>query len=136
MRAVEDKSLSHNVHMPQLDGLRAVAVLGVLIQHFMSGPINQVTNLGRLGVILFFVLSGFLITRILLEERDLHTSLNLSQGSLVRSFYARRFLRIFPIYYLTIALFAAVGYGPVKDHLVWHLSYLSNFSSSFIDGPD
>lgn len=122
--------------MPQLDGLRAVAILGVLINHFMPGPINEVTNLGRLGVVLFFVLSGFLITRILLEERDLHASRKLSQGSLIRSFYVRRVLRIFPIYYLTIALFAVVGYAPIKDHLIWHLSYLSNFSSSFIDEPD
>jgi peptidoglycan/LPS O-acetylase OafA/YrhL len=88
-------------HVRSLDGLRGVAVLMVLWSH--SRPIETaVTNalgfsfgFGYLGVEIFFALSGFLITRILLWERV--------QGVPIRYFLARRFLRIFPIYYLTIA---------------------------------
>ena len=121
--------------MPQLDGIRAVAIFAVLMEHFL--PWNFITHetvhLGRLGVVLFFVLSGFLISRILLDERDKHNSINASSWSLIGNFYIRRILRIFPIYYLTIILFAVFNHAPVKDHLIWHLIYFSNFSSPFID---
>lgn len=128
---------THNAYMPQLDGLRAFAIFGVLVQHFhLSGFLNSAIDLGRLGVILFFVLSGFLITRILLDERDNGETIGASPFYLIRKFYIRRVLRIFPIYYLTILVCAAFDYGPVKDHLIWHLIYFSNFSSAFIDKAD
>ena len=90
-------------HIPELDGLRGIAVLMVLWVHLQIGAFGPaVARLrtlllpGDFGVDLFFVLSGFLITRILLVDR--------SVGVPVRYFVMRRFLRIFPIYYLTIAL--------------------------------
>lgn len=136
MENAKAKSIPHTSYMPQLDGLRAVAIMCVLIEHFELSVryINNVVSIGRLGVILFFVLSGFLITRILLEEREIHESKHISQVALIRSFYIRRFLRIFPIYYLTIFLLASFDYAPIKDHLLWHLTYLSNFSFSFFGG--
>jgi peptidoglycan/LPS O-acetylase OafA/YrhL len=86
-------------HVPGLDGLRAIAVLMVLLCHFqLATPhwIWQVFHQGGFGVYLFFVLSGFLITRILLSEK--------STSGYFRNFYARRTLRIFPLYYGVLAL--------------------------------
>jgi len=84
-------------YIPQFDGLRAFAILLVLIAH--SGFLEDLPHLGglelaRLGVDLFFVLSGFLITGILLD----------SKGSrhYFRNFYLRRALRIWPLYYLVL----------------------------------
>lgn len=92
-------------YLPALDGLRAIAALLVLWAHFpplqsaiLSGLLltkNKVHLFpGYIGVDIFFVLSGFLITRILLNNK-------LSAVSLVR-FFVRRSLRIFPIYFLIL----------------------------------
>jgi peptidoglycan/LPS O-acetylase OafA/YrhL len=86
-------------HVPPLDGLRAVAVLMVLLAHFKEATPRrtwEVFHQGGFGVYLFFVLSGFLITRILLSEK--------SKPGYFRNFYARRTLRIFPLYYGVLAL--------------------------------
>jgi peptidoglycan/LPS O-acetylase OafA/YrhL len=98
--------------MPALDGLRGLALLLVLLGHVyqFAGPYEAMRRawpragavLGRigteagLGVDLFFVLSGFLITGILLDARG--------SDHYFRNFYARRFLRIFPLYYATLAV--------------------------------
>jgi peptidoglycan/LPS O-acetylase OafA/YrhL len=105
-------------YLPALDGLRAVAILGVLAFHLdVPGA-----ALGWAGVELFFVLSGFLITRILLASRE--------SPSYFRDFYIRRALRIFPIYYLFV-MFAAraapawhIAPGPA---LPYYLTYTQNF---------
>jgi peptidoglycan/LPS O-acetylase OafA/YrhL len=95
---------------PALDGLRAIAVLMVFYQHYLSPPdIRPALNWGWTGVDIFFVLSGFLITGILYDTRHtLHR---------FRNFYVRRTLRIFPLYYgvLLIGLLLT----PVF-HWVWH----------------
>jgi len=97
--------------VPELDGLRGIAVLTVMIYHFSI--VKNVTNLGidnayyRIaamgwaGVDLFFVLSGFLITGILLEAKS-------RSPHYFRSFYLRRVLRIFPLYYAYLAAFFIV----------------------------
>jgi peptidoglycan/LPS O-acetylase OafA/YrhL len=91
-----------NSHIPQLDGLRGVAIAGVLAFHF------HWFNLGWTGVVLFFVLSGYLITRILLESKH--------EQSYFGHFYARRALRIFPAYYLILALtFVFQRYFPLEE---------------------
>jgi len=92
-------------HTPALDGIRGLAVLSVFVHHFGGGsssvylPIRLIGNIvrsGWLGVSLFFVLSGFLISGILWDS--------FGQPHWWRNFYARRALRIFPLYYLTILL--------------------------------
>ncbi len=110
-------------HLPELDGLRAVAVILVLWSHIPHDalPAAMVTAGGflyhhYLGVDLFFVLSGFLITRILLVDREKDVPL--------RHFLARRCLRIFPIYYLLLALLAVVRYEPA---IPWAAAYLGNY---------
>ena len=73
----------------QLDALRAIAVTMVLYSHFLAP--NGSSFWGHIGVRLFFVLSGFLITRLLLEAR---AAAEFEAGPALRSFYIRRALRI------------------------------------------
>ncbi len=115
----------------QLDSLRALAVGGVLYAHFVPAghPLAALHVLpwGALGVQLFFVLSGFLITGILLGCRNDIERGAMSIGSSLGRFYARRTLRIFPAYYLTLALTAATLWPVVRETLPWHVAYASNF---------
>jgi peptidoglycan/LPS O-acetylase OafA/YrhL len=90
--------------MPAIDGLRGIAILMVLIHHFtpaVSGSLFTkrlltVAHTGWIGVDLFFVLSGFLITAILLRTRN--------GPDFFLNFFARRTLRIFPLYYVTLTV--------------------------------
>ncbi len=112
-------------YLPALDGLRGIAVLLVLWTHvpldtqgypeWLAMLVGRLEP-GYLGVELFFVLSGFLITRILLVERDAGRSLGW--------FLLRRSLRIFPTYYLLLAVVAVVAPGPEWP---WCAAYLGNF---------
>jgi len=107
-------------YLPQLDGLRAVAVACVLAFHFVPG-VDRYAPLGTIGVRLFFVLSGFLITGILLSWRGQPL------GEALTTFYARRALRIFPLFYFALAAAAVLNIGPVRQTFAWHATYLSNF---------
>src|SRR5579862_5884064 len=115
--------------LPQLDGMRALAILLVFIAHWVPfEAAGRVIEWGRIGMVLFFTLSGFLITGILLRCRD-HSP---TPGTALRAFYIRRTLRIFPIYYTLLAVLLLLGYEPVRKDLAWHLTYLANFSAAFI----
>lgn len=89
-----------------LDGIRAISILMVLLGHSAEtiGPIlteNSATSFfanASLGVKIFFVISGYLITKILINERDKTGSISL------KNFYIRRALRIFPVFYLYIVV--------------------------------
>jgi peptidoglycan/LPS O-acetylase OafA/YrhL len=102
----------------ELDAIRGVAALAVVAYHLDPGTWGW----GRTGVDLFFVLSGYLITQILLRHRG--------SGGLLAAFYARRGLRIWPIYYL--ALLACVAANPLlgrpypMDGLIAHLTFTQN----------
>ena len=87
--------------LSQLDGLRGIAIIGVFMNHF--GQFSWSVSCGWMGVSLFFVLSGFLITRILLMQKSI---IGTAGGGFWRTFgifFARRSLRIFPLYYAIIA---------------------------------
>ena len=115
-------------HAPELDALRAVAILSVLVSHFL--PADFVLNRWQgaaFGVPLFFALSGFLITRILCQSRSQIEDQATTTGHSLYIFYARRFLRIFPIYYGALFIGVALKYTNVRNALPWHLAYLSNF---------
>lgn len=96
-------------YRPQLDALRAIAVVGVLFSHFWV----EESVAGDLGVGLFFVLSGFLITRILLQRPTL------------AEFYERRARRLVPAFLAAMA-FAIVLFPNVRATWLWHLSGLTN----------
>lgn len=119
-----------SARMPGLDGLRAFAVLAVVWHHAHPGYEGVwLTRHGFLGVDLFFVLSGFLITTLLLRERDRYGAISL------KNFYVRRSLRIFPLYYAVLALLAlyfSVARNSTQaelfvSELPWHAMYLSNW---------
>jgi peptidoglycan/LPS O-acetylase OafA/YrhL len=116
--------------MPQLDALRAFAVGAVLIEHYIptSDPVRSALPWGTFGVRSFFVLSGFLITGILYRcrlRRELEANA-LSLGAIVRSFFARRFIRLMPVYYAY--LIACVWMLPFGRKYLWAFAlYLQNF---------
>lgn len=116
-------------HYPALDGLRGLAILLVVVYHNF-GFIN-VFFFGWLGVDLFFVLSGFLITDILLKT--------LGKKDYLKNFYVRRILRIFPLYYLCLILFLLIiprlniqfDIKYYTDNQVWLWTYLQNWLYTF-----
>lgn len=112
-------------HMAQLDGLRALAVLAVAWWHWM--PLRHYgISWGPLGVQLFFVLSGFLITGILLDVRARVNDSDARWFGL-RRFYIRRFLRIFPLYYAALAVGLLMNWPPLRETWMWHSTYMVNF---------
>ena len=130
--------VSATQHNAALDGLRGVAILSVMLYHFTgsykgANPLLRLWSLvagaGWMGVDLFFVLSGFLITGILYDTAHAEHK--------VRNFYARRALRIFPLFYAV--LFGLLLLTPVL-HMHWrpehilYFVYLSNVSRLLV--PD
>jgi peptidoglycan/LPS O-acetylase OafA/YrhL len=116
---------------PELDTVRTAAIASVLCLHFLPRGhwINRLQMQTGWGVFLFFVLSGFLITRILLRCRTAMEAGTMTVGLSLRNFYARRFLRIFPLYYFVLFAGTALGYAGMRAGLPWHLAYLSNVYS-------
>lgn len=111
-------------YRPQLDGLRALAVTAVVVHHL---SLIESVKLSFEGVRLFFVLSGFLITGILLRCRDATDEGEHSILGTARQFYIRRFLRIFPLYYGTLAVLYLIEVEPwFRGEIGWHLAYLTN----------
>jgi len=113
--------------IPELDGLRGLAIFVVLLSHYLSGAghmalppalrqIVSATSIGWSGVDLFFVLSGFLITGILYDTAQAEHR--------IKNFYARRALRIFPLFYAV--LFALIIFTHVL-HLQWRTEHLFYF---------
>jgi peptidoglycan/LPS O-acetylase OafA/YrhL len=128
-------------HLDALDGLRGVAILLVLLHgfdaigdaHGFFHVVGTLLDTGWIGVQLFFVLSGFLITGILLDTRD--------DAGYYRTFFVRRVLRIFPLYYgvlfvAFVLLPLLVATGDSGRHQVWLWTYLANFAAPFgLDEP-
>lgn len=127
-------------HFPALDGLRGLAILLVILHNAdaygrVSGvlwPVAMLSHAGWIGVELFFVLSGFLITNNLLDTQQ--------ATNYYQSFFARRTLRIFPLYYgtLFIALIVAPhfvaedpGIAASRAHQVWLWTFMVNWTEPF-----
>lgn len=119
-------------YVKQLDSVRAIAVFMVIIWHWLprNSFIEKILP-GPTGVNLFFVLSGFLITQILLDNRCKAEQLNTPKQHILKSFYIRRVLRIFPAYYFTIflSLFLGrwLGLSTTRGEVISNLTYTSNF---------
>ncbi len=116
-------------YIPALDGVRALAILLVLVYHrFPEGQgINLMPN-GPIGVTLFFVLSGYLISNILMEQQSLGTF-----ARSFKNFVVRRALRIFPIYFLVLIgllvlqRFSVVVNTDFYTHPGYYWTYLVNY---------
>ncbi len=127
--ASADSGLSRVPYLPGLDGLRAIAVIGVMIYHahhdWMPG--------GFLGVEVFFVISGYLITLLLMGERERNGHVDL------RQFWARRFRRLLPALYVMMALVAVyiAAFYPVareqtRGDFMAGIFYVSNWYEIFV----
>ncbi|MCA9796198.1 MAG: acyltransferase, partial [Candidatus Eremiobacteraeota bacterium] len=118
-------------YLPQLDGLRALAVAFVLWHHLSRGLWTTAwLAWGWFGVRLFFVLSGFLITRILVRERERVLAEEITRKEALVNFYARRSLRIFPVYYTYVlidTIIRMVVFHQDCPALGWYLVYVQNF---------
>jgi peptidoglycan/LPS O-acetylase OafA/YrhL len=127
-------------HLPALDGLRGLAILLVIPHntylfttiHGWLRPLAWIANAGWIGVQLFFALSGFLITRNLLDSRG--------SDNYYSAFFGRRVLRIFPLYFLTLSFFLLVlpqvmQLGPNARasyaHQAWLWLFLSNWAEPY-----
>ena len=118
-----------NKHIIQLDGIRFFGMFSVMIAHWLqwqwgnefikSIPFTH-------GVTLFFVLSGFLISRILFSNRDSYLPNNKGRVQLIKSFYIRRSLRIFPVYYLLIIGLIVINYQNTREIFPWLSTYTLN----------
>lgn len=117
---------SKPVYFEQLNGIRFIAVLLVLIDHWLI-PINPFSFFGHLGVVMFFVLSGFLITRILFENADSCRANHSSPIVKIVRFIYRRSLRIFPIYFLLLAVGGIFSLSIFSEIAGWLVSYTPNF---------
>ena len=134
-------SVSLQSYIPQLDTLRALALGMVIITHWLGNfattgfwlvDLPLITSrIGWIGVDLFFVISGFLITGILLDTRE--------DPYYFRNFYARRALRIMPLYYVVLTLITCAVptfaiLKPLKleqayfGDLRWHYAFLTNIA--------
>jgi len=121
-------------HLPALDGVRGLAILMVLAHNFdlvsdgaggLARLVDHAADLGWIGVQLFFVLSGFLITGALCDTRGAPNYLG--------AFFGRRVLRIFPLYYATLLVaflllpLVSPGLAPDGRHQIWLWTYLANW---------
>ena len=116
--------------IPELDSIRAIAILLVVGCHYAGfcSLLGGLPSYGWIGVDIFFVLSGFLITSILIELRG--------TKSPIKVFYVRRVLRIFPVYYLMILIVSTASLV-CHEHQV-HFGYYASrflFLQSFRDAP-
>ena len=94
---------SSRIYLPELDGLRAISILIVITVHAKDRVWGWLA--GQLGVTIFFVLSGYLITRLALREESSRGALNLS------AFFVRRVFRLLPIYYLVLSVYCILIFG-------------------------
>jgi len=114
------------MYFSKLDAYRFIAVVLVLLSHWIT-PITHLFPIGTAGVFMFFVLSGFLISNILIGQA-VNPRLHKKKWKALSFFYARRFLRIFPIYYLVIFSFLFIFKYPfVKEYSNYFLFYGVNF---------
>ncbi|MCC9135754.1 acyltransferase family protein [Pontibacter silvestris] len=116
------------LYIKQLDTVRAIAAILVILTHWL--PIPYIQYSGFVGVNIFFVLSGFLITRILFEHRNEAEESGISKLTVFKNFFFRRALRILPIYFLMVFMLYLFG-SNVDPKTDSELIYLSTFTINF-----
>lgn len=123
---------SEKVFLPGLNGIRAIAAMAVVVSHinnrldYFKLPQGPLLDLSTYGVTMFFTLSGFLITYLLLLELDKSGTID------VKKFYMRRVLRIWPLYYVYIAIIILVNRtDAIEWPILFYLLMIPNFKNSF-----
>jgi len=111
----------------ELDSVRFFAVFGVMMVHFSPNWLGGYGELGTWGVTFFFVLSGFLITQLLLSARQRLDEGQSTLGAEARHFFVRRCLRLWPIYFITLIVTAALGIQYGRSMFWWNATFVSNY---------
>lgn len=120
MQASEHDRAGSTEYRVEIDSLRALAVLAVLLSHWRSGFAYPM-NWGHFGVYTFFVISGYVISISLMSEKTRN------RGRLdLKAFYLRRGIRIWPAYFLLIAYLYLSDHDFGGDNIAWHLFFLSD----------
>lgn len=114
-------------YVAQIDTLRCIAVAFVFLEHYLPDQTHDLGISGGYGVWTFFAISGFLITNILLNYKAAIENSRTTLPRALRVFYARRSLRIFPVYYLLLLILLASGLVAWRGEFFWHLTYTTNF---------
>ncbi len=129
-----EKTARSEKHISTLDGVRGVAALTVFFHHaiftsvddnswpLLLRPLISLSRAGQYGVDLFFTLSGYLITSILIAGKD--------QDYWLKAFYVKRFTRILPIYFLTL-VGLAIWLPGSADYIILSLLFIANFARYF-----
>ena len=127
---MSNKQQVNSMRIASLDGLRALSILLVCFGH-LAGTVNfpemlsVFHNVGNFGVKVFFVISGFLITLLLLNEKSLTGNINLKQ------FYIRRSIRLFPAFYFYILCIALADYFGFVTLLAGDLFHASTYTMNY-----
>jgi peptidoglycan/LPS O-acetylase OafA/YrhL len=124
-------------YQPQFDGLRALAVITVMVDHFGADvpnfPLPDWIHLGATGVRLFLVLSGYFITASLRRARDRMEVGRLQASKAIGSFYWRRFLRISPAYFAFAAIALVLNIGAIRQNWPWVFTGTVNWLIAWTD---
>jgi peptidoglycan/LPS O-acetylase OafA/YrhL len=124
-------------YQPQFDGLRALAVLTVMVDHFSADvpnfPLPDWIHLGATGVRLFLVLSGYFITASLRRARDRMENGELAAGKTIGAFYWRRLLRIGPAYFVFAGIAMLLNFGSIRQNWAWVFSGTVNWLIAWQD---
>jgi peptidoglycan/LPS O-acetylase OafA/YrhL len=112
-------------YVPYLDGLRGLAILGVLADHFHV-PLPPLFHVGPVGVRFFFILSGYFITLSLWKVREAETKSPLARFGLLCRFYLQRLMRVGPPFYLALACGALFGIHEIWEHFFWLALFQTN----------
>lgn len=116
-----------STRIPSLDGLRTISIALVIVGHFLHViGLGEKSNLGNLGVRVFFVISGFLITGILVREVEKTSTISLLK------FYFRRSMRIFPPYYFYLLVLLVVGLVGTDQIELWSVLKAAVYSTDYL----
>lgn len=124
--------MNDRIYLPGLNGIRAIAALAVVFSHinnrldYFKLPKSKLLDLANFGVTIFFTLSGFLISYLLLKEKQKTGTIN------IKMFYIRRVLRIWPLYFVYLLIVVLVnGIGAVQWPILFVLLMIPNLRNSF-----